>query len=333
MAKARRNPNIPTDDVYEVWKDNFSNREKQQVYEKTLAWAENLKQSTIDYSLSTASTKSNLTVEKTWLKYERDIHTLVGFLSVVDELLEEIKDTKKWISKKWLSKAWKKTMNEAKTKLNQYEKQLKSKKKALLKQPRAEVYENDITHIKNLRQQINEIREDIWMWQRWEYSNIASYLYNSPEIAKKSNRRQAKNLEFNQEFQKELREWAIYRIFNWNIQKANEFFRRIAQWKYKEADYQIYIRNSSVLNPYFQKYNIAIPSNRWLWQRVVLNNERVSRTVRRSTDYKNMDWWDTFKQWWVSWVLDKLLSNCNNLTPWQRETWKNPWVLAWVWVW
>jgi hypothetical protein len=40
------------------------------------------------------------------------------------------------------------------------------------------------------------------MWQRWEYASISSYLYNSPEIARKSNEYQADNLEFNQKLQK-----------------------------------------------------------------------------------------------------------------------------------
>jgi hypothetical protein len=96
MAKNRRNTNIPTDDVYEIWRDSFSNRENQQVYERTKAWIDNLRQSTIDYSLSNACTRSDLTVERTGLEYEKDMHTLVGFLSVLDKLLEEIKDTKKW---------------------------------------------------------------------------------------------------------------------------------------------------------------------------------------------------------------------------------------------
>ena len=325
--------------------DNFS--DIIDIQEQTEAWIDNLKQSTIDSSLSTASTKSDLAVEKTWLKYERDIHTLVWFLSVVDKLLQEIDDTKKWISKKWLSKAWKQGMKEAKFKLNQYEKQLKNKKKALLKQKRAEIYDNDVANLKNSWQQVNLIREEIGMAQRGEYKNIASYLYNSPENAKKSNKRQASNLEFNQKFQEELKTWAISTIFNWNTQKTNDFFRRIAQWEYTQADYQIYERNSAILNPCFQRYGIAIPNNpRWSnwWRRVILLNteqgnnlwwrtERVSRTVHRSTNYENMDWWETFKQWWISGILDKALSNCNNLTSWQRETWKNLWVLAWVWVW
>ena len=299
------------------------------IQEETQAWIDNLKESTINYSLSTASAKSDLTIERTWLEYERDIHTLVWFLSVLDKLLEEIEDTKKWISKKWLSKAWKKTMEEAKAKLNQYEKQLKGKKKTLLKQKRAEIYDNDISNLKNLWNQVNKVREDIWMWQRGEFSSTASYLYNSPEIAKKSNKRQIDNIKFNQKLQKELKDWAILRIFWWSEQKANSYYTRIAQWEYDEADYQLYLVNEQILNPSFQRCEIDIPTDpryRIVWWNWWI--ERTSRTVRRSTDYSNMDWWDTLQKWWVAGVLDKLLSNCNNMTPWQRETWRSLWVLA-----
>ena len=96
-------------------------------------------------------------------------------------------------------------MKEAKFKLNQYEKQLKTKKKALLKQKRPEINDYDISNLKNDWQQVNRIRKEIGMAQRGEYGNIASYLYNSPEIARKSNKRQASNLEFNQNFQEELK--------------------------------------------------------------------------------------------------------------------------------
>ena len=317
------------------WIDRFSNWEQQLLYEQTQTWAENLRQSTIDSSLSYAWTKSDLMIQQRWLEYERDLHSLVWFLSALDKLLEEIEDTKKWISKRWLSKAWKKVMEESKNKLKQYEKQLKGKKKALLKQNksgRVEIYENDIAHLRGLRQQLNLTRKEIWMWQRWEYASISSYLYNSPEIARKSNEYQADNLEFNQKLQKELKKWAVLRIFNWNVEEANNFYRRIAQWEYNEVDYQLYVTNSSVLAPSFQRCGIIIPKGpRWVvWYRTVQWNERIPTTVRRSVDYGNMDWGDTFKQWWVSWVFDKLLSNCNNLTPWQRETWKSLWVLACV---
>ncbi len=296
-----------------------------QAIEQTQAWIDNLRQSTIDSSISNAWIRSNLTVQQREIEYERDIHTLVWFLSVADKLLEEIEDTKSWLSKKWLSKAWKKTIDEAKTKLNQYEKQLKAKRKALVKQGRAEIYENDVAHLRNLREQVNKVRQDIWMWQWWDFASTASYLYNSPEIARTSNRHQADNLEFEQKLQTEVKDWAILHIFNWVEHKANEFYRRIAEWRYSRADYELFITNSSTLTPSFQRCGIAIPT--WPIQsswRV----ERVSWTTRRSVDYSNMDWWETLERWWVAGVLDKLLSNCNNMTPWQRNTWKSLWVLA-----
>ena len=261
-----------------------------------------------------------------------DIHSCDWFLLVLNKLLDEIKDTKKWISKRWLSKAWKKGMNEAKNKLKQYEDILKGKKKTLLKQNKSgkvEIYNNDIAHIKNLFEELNKVREEIGMAQWGEYKSIASYLYNSPETARKSNKYQADNLEFNQKFQKELKNWAILQIFNWNTQKANEFFRRIAQWEYSAVDYQLFITNSAILTPCCQRYGIAIPSNPNWW-----GIDIAQRNPRRTTDYRNLDRWEAFQQWWVAWIIDKALSNCNNLTPWQRNTWKSIGVLwcyaAWI---
>ena len=312
--------------------DIFSNTWRQTI-EQTQAWMDNLRQSTIDSSISNVWIRSDLTIQQRWLEYERDMHTLVWFLSVVDKLLEEIEDTKSWLSKKWLSKAWKKTIKEAKTKLNQYEKQLKAKRKALSKQGRAEIYDNDISHLRDLRQQVNKVKQDIWMWQWWDFASTASYLYNSPEIARKSNEHQADNLEFEQKLQTEVKEWAILHIFNWVEHKANEFYRRIAEWRYTRADYELFMTNSAVLTPSFQRCGIDIPTwpiqSQW---RV----ERVSWSARRSVDYSNMDWWETLEKWWVAGVLDKLLSNCSNMTPWQRDTWKTLWVLGiigWVIYW
>ena len=330
MAKTRWNLNQRERNTSNP--DNFS--DIIDIQEETQAWIENLRQSTIDSSLSYAWTKSDLMIQQRWLEYERDLHSLVWFLSALDKLLEEIKDTKKWLSKKWLSKAWKKWIEESKFKLKQYEKQLKGKKKALLKQDRAEIYDNDIDHLRNSWQQVELIRREIWMAQWGEYADFSGYLYNSPEIAWKSNEHQADNLEFEQKLQTEVKEWAILHIFNWVEHKANEFYRRIAEWRYTRADYELFITNSAVLTPSFQRCGIAIPTNPRLnrWRIVVWNwwNERVTGMTRRSADYSNMDWWETFQQWWVAGIFDRLLSNCNNLTPWQRETWKSLWVLACV---
>ena len=320
----------PEQERINTWIDNFSTVEQQQLYEQTQAWAEILRESTIDSSLSTTDTKSDLYVQQKWLEYKRDIHTLIWFLSTLEELLQIIENTESWITKKWLSKAWKKTMNEAKTKLKQYKKQLNAKKNALIKQDRAEIYDNDIANLRNLWQQVNKVREDIWIWQWWDFASSANYLYNSPEIARTSNKHQTDNLEFNQQLQKELEEWIILSIFNWNMQKANDFYIRIAQWQYTAADYQLFIVNRSVLTPSFQRCRIAIPNNpNWWW-----SIERIQWNSHTSPDYKNLDRWETFQKWWLAWIVDKALSNCNNLTPWQRNTWKSIAVLwgyaAWI---
>ena len=52
-------------------------------------------------------------------------------------------------------------MEEAKSKLKQYEDVLKDKKRTLLKQKNAEIYENDIANLKNLWEQVNNVRRDI----------------------------------------------------------------------------------------------------------------------------------------------------------------------------
>ena len=327
MVKDHKNANIPIDDMYNVWIDNFSdNKEKQQLREETQAWAENLRQATIDSSLSTANTKLDLTIEQTWLKYEKDIRS--WFLSAIDNLIEEIKDTRKWISKKWLSKGWRRWIKEDKDNIKQHEKQLIGKKNSLLKEAWREISDDEIFELKKIRNNLNKIRKDIGMSQRWYHENTASYLYNSPEIAKKSNKHQADNLEFEQKLQTELRDWAIKHIFNRTTRNANEFYRKIAEWRYVRADYEFFMRNRSVLAPSFQRCGIAIPTRPiqhiWNWWKI----EKNQRTTRKSVDYSNMDWWETLEKWWVAGVLDKLLSDCGNMTPWQKNTWKSLWVLA-----
>lgn len=263
-----------------------------------------------------------------------DIHTPYWFLSMIDKLLQEIEETKQWISKKWLSKAWKKAMDNAKKKLEQYKKNLEGKKKGLEKQNLIRIYDSDIEHLKFLRQQLENTRKEIWLWQWWEYSSISSFLYNSPEIAKDSNKRKKNNLEFTQKLEEETKKWAIYNIFNWNVQKATEFYRRIAQWDYTQADYELFRTNAAILTPSFQNCKIAIP----IWPKYTQGNtsriEYTSWTSRKSIDYSNMDLWEAFQQWWLAWLIDKGLSNCKNMTPWQRNTRKNLAVLwgfaAWI---
>ena len=313
--------------------DDFLDKEILNAKEETQAWTENLKQSTIDSSISSVWTKSDLMLQQKWIEYERDIHSLEWFLSAIDKLLQEIEDIESWITKKWLSKAWKKTIDNAKTKLKQYKKQLKAKKNALIKQNKAEIYENDISTIKNLWNQINKVREDISKGQRWESSNTASYLYNSPENARTANKHKIDSSELNQKLQNEVKEWAILQIFNNHEQNAINFYRRIAEWRYSSADYTLFQSQSAILTPSFQRCGILIPVapnlNQWNWWRI----ETTQWKPTASSDYKNLDRWESFQQWWIAWVIDKALSNCNNLTPGQRNTWKSIAVLWGVAAW
>ena len=315
--------------------DRFSSSEKH-VIDQTKAWAETLRSVAIDTSLSSVDTRSDLMIQQTWMQLERDIHTFDWFLLVLDKLLEEIEDTKSWTSKKWLSKAWKKTMDGSKAKLKQYKKQLEGKRKALLKQTNPQITDYDITKVMDIRDQINKIREDIGMWQWGEYSSIASYLCNSPENIRKAKKYQGDSLEFNQRVEQELKNAAIQNIFLRQSINAKDFYRRIAEWRYDEADYQLYIVNSSILSSSFQRCGITIPtrpSSEWIVQLSRQSGnwwkaEVTQKNPRWSADYSNMDWWDTLQKWWVAGVLDKMLSNCGNMTPWQRETWKTLWVLG-----
>ena len=332
---------------------NFSNKEILDTKEQTQASTENLRSTTIDSSITSIDTRSSLTVQQVWLEHERDIHTFDWFLPIIDKLLQEIEDTRSWTSKKWLSKAWQRTMEEAKAKLKQYEKQLKGKRRALLKQKNVQIRDYDIANVRNIWDQINKIREDIGMWQWGEYSSIASYLCNSPENIRKAKKYQGDSLEFNQRVEQELKNAAIQNIFLRQSINAKDFYRRIAEWRYDEADYQLYITNSSILASSFQRCGITIPTNpttstwsqtwwnkpssyeswnnwqtrTWNWWR----RETTSQTTSTSVDYSNTDWWETFQKWWIAWLFDKLLTNCSNMTQWQKWAWKTLWILGIVW--
>ena len=262
-----------------------------------------------------------------------DVYTLVWFLSISDRLLQEIKETKDWISKKWLSKAWKKTMDDAKKKLWQYEKQLKWKIEGLKKMNKSKISDSDVDHLKFLWEGVNQVRKDIWLWQWGEFSSTASFLYNSPENAKEANKRQMNSIEFNQKLQEEVKKWAILNIFGWNVKAATDFYRRIAQWQYTQADYELFRTNGAILTPSFQSCGIAVPM--WPIQTNLWWKEYTSWSS--GIDYKNMTLWESFQSGWLAWVVDKALSNCKNMTPWQREMWKSLAVLwgfaAWiVWI-
>lgn len=340
MTKSHRNPNNPVDDMYNVWIDNFSNRE-QQLREETKAWAENLRQSTIDSSISTVSTRSNLLIEQKWLEY--DIYSIDWFIHTLNQLLQEIEDIKAWISKKWLSKAWKETMNAAKTKLKQYEKQIKAKKSKLekeIKQGNPQIFETDIARTKQLKSDIEAIRQDISLWQWWELSNRWSFLYNSPENARKANNQQDKLNNFEQKMKEEVKDGAILNIFNQHEQNAIDFYRRIAEWRYTQADYQLYETNSRILAPSFQRCwinsPILAPQVQPSWQIQISSIDQGTLKTwqwKQAVDYGSMELWEAFQTWWISWVIDKALNNCNNMTPWQRNAWKSIGVLSGYAIW
>ena len=266
-----------------------------------------------------------------------DILSRDWYLLTLDELLNEIKDTKEWITKKWVWKSWKETMRLAKTKLKQYEKAIKTKKRAIENQTNPQIFESDINQARKLKSDIDAVRQDVSLWQWWELSNLWSFLYNSPENAKKSNRQQDKLNQFAEKYKEEVKNWAILNIFGRHEQTAIDFYRRIAEWRYDQADYQLFQENAQILTPSFQRCWIAIPISPD--QRTILlwsnwSIDRIQGGTHRSVDYRNLDRWETFKKWWLAWVVDKALSSCNNLTPGQRETWKNIAVLwgyaAWI---
>ena len=69
------------------------------------------------------------------------------------------------------------------------------------------------------------------------------------------------------------------------------------------------------------------------WLEYERGAENVPLTTNKRVDYSNMDWWETFQQWWISGILDKVLTNCSNMTSWQVDTRKTLWVLGIVgWV-
>ena len=257
-----------------------------------------------------------------------DIYSSEWYLLVLNELLNEIKDTKEWITKRWIWKSWKETMKLAKTKLKQYEKAIKAKKRAIEKQKNPQIFESDINQAKKLKSEIDAVRQDVSLWQRWELSNLWSFLYNSPENARQSNKQQDKLNQFAVKYKEEVKKWAISNIFGRHEQTAIDFYRRIAEGKYTQADYQLFQSNAQVLIPSFQRCGISIPVDPS--QRLLLwNNWSIDRTswnIRRNIDYSNMDRWETFQQWGIAWIIDKGLSFCKNMTPWQRNTRK--WLLT-----
>ena len=301
--------------------------EEQQTIDESIEQQEAMKTAAIDQNLQNIDNKVDINASYQQFTYELSLRNLDGFLKAIDELLKNINnalDDCSFKNKSKLSKAWKKTLYAAKKKLNEYKNQLEGKKNTLTN---PNIYPDDINSLQIMWQNVEDVKRDIAKWQRGELSNTAAYTYNSPENAKSSNRAQESMLQFEQKLQQEVKNWAILNIFNRQQQTATNFYRRIANWQYTSADYAIFINNSNLLTPSFQRCWISTPIESW-----IVSPSTGLRTWRY-VDYHNMDMWEAFKQWWVAWVIDKALSHCNNLTPWQRETRRSIWVLAWFWAW
>ena len=305
--------------------DNFSSREQQEIRERMSS----LSSTVVDWRIWTLWTRTDLTITQTWLENEQSLHTLEWYLTTLDNLLQIIKDAKKWITKRWLSKAQKENMRVAKIKLNQYEKALKRKRRIILKQRWVEISQNDIHTLQDIREQTAKVKESM---KSDTISDDGAYLYSSPEIARKSNRSKDKQIIFNQWFQGVLEDGAVKEIWNGNIEAVNDFFMRVAEWRYTQADYIKYTQNAWILNPHFERCGINVP----LAAPSQLPSGRQYQIEQRSVgsvDYSNMDWWETFERGWISWIIDKWLSFCKNMTPWQRNTWKSIGVLWWFAAW
>ena len=296
---------------------------------------DNLRTSTIDARLSAVWTNVDLTTQKAWIEYSNNIRSLVWFLSSTDRLLEEIKNIKSWISKKWLDKAQKQAMNNAKFTLNEYEKRIKNKQRALNKQKwPITIYDGDIKNLQDIRWNINKLKEDLAVKWQWSKQWNPGLPYNSIRNAAKSNERQIDMLRFNQNLQEEAKQWAILRIFNWHAQNLTDFYRRIAQWEYTQADYELYTRNISILWPSLQRCGITTPilvpnQNMGVWWAQIEQWFQQTSPV----DYSDMSLWEAFQRWWIAWVIDKWLGLCKNMSPWQRNTWRNLAVLWGVAAW
>ena len=299
---------------------------KNDVKDETGENIENLSNNIINQQLELAEVKSEAAIIQAEFKKEQEIKNYDNFLTVLSKLLEYIDYTRKWLSTKWQNKAWRETMRQAKGKLNNYEKALKRKIDWLSAQKGAEIFDADISDAREIFQKINEVRYDIGRWQWWEFSNIATILYNSPEEIRKANRSQERAKKFETTLTEEMKDGAILKIFNDNGQEAKNFYRRISEWNYTNTDYAIYTAHADILSPSFQRCGIIIVDPN-------INPSEKQENVPISVDYSNQSWWETFKKWWIAAGLDRLLSNCNNLTPWQRNTRKTIWVLAGFWAW
>jgi len=253
------------------------------------------------------------------------LSTYEWYTKTLEELLNNITNIENEITTKWLTKSGKETMKQARNKLKSYKKNIQWKKKAIetayQKNWKRDIYQDEINDIKIRKSDIDKIFDDIRRWQSGELSSTAPHNYNSIDTSKKSNKQQERLWEYEQKYMEEVKKWAILNIFNWQQEEAINFYKRIAEWNYTQADYATFIAYPQIFGPSFSSCGINAPSE-------ILDNN----TTPHNINYKNETRWNSFTKWWLSWLLDKALSCCNNLTPWQRNTRKSLSVLWIVWA-
>lgn len=259
------------------------------------------------------------------LPSDLDLTEYQWYVAALDQLLADIQRIENEISKKWLSKSGKQTMEQAKNKLKSYKKDILAKKRIIeqaYKKNWGRTFDaNEINDIKRRRTVINRVFEDVKRWQAGELWVSAPYNYNASDSSRRSNRQKENLWDYERKYREEVKQWAILDIFNNNEQQAIDFYRRIAEWNYTQADYFQYVACQNILAPSFQRCWMPLPV-----ERITLSN-----TSRPAIDYSNETLWSSFQKWWISGLLDKALSNCNNLTPGQRNTRKTLWVLWVIW--
>ncbi len=251
--------------------------------------------------------------------------------------------------KRWLNKSWKETLKTAKEKLKQYKDIISDKKRMLeheFKQKNklngknsdkvpltVSISAAEINELKNRRFQRRQMIEvDIKEWQSWKSSNVAPWPNQSLEQVVKWNTVDRHHIEYDSKLNAALNDAAFLRIIDNNQDRAREFLQAIANNSLSEAQITICQMRKVQLDPYFEKYGLTDQVNRCIqnrWWRI----EVVQWNSGASLDYRDMDRWETFQKWWLSWIIDKALSNCNNMTPGQRNTWKSLAVLWGVAAW
>ena len=252
--------------------------------------------------------------------------------------------------KRWLNKSWKETLKTAKAKLKQYkdiisgkkehlEHEFKQKNKLNAKNPdkvplTVSISASEINWLKKRRGDRRKvIEEDIKAGQRGESSNIAPRPNQSLEQVIKWNKIDTHHNEYDSKLNEALNDAAFLRIIDNNQDRARAFLQAIANNSLSNQQITFCKTHMVQLSPYFTQYGM-MPQ---VYRCIQTNGWRIDTTPwtsKSSVDYRNLERWDAFSQWWIAWVIDKALSSCNNLTPWQRNTWKNIGVLwcyaAWI---